>query len=93
MAQNALIQVRIEDELKHAADELFSDLGLDTPTAIRIFLKHAVNRQGLPFEVERNLPNFETITAIEESERIIRSPNAKRYSNFSELLTEVKNEI
>lgn len=37
MAQNTLIQVRVEDTLKKDADALFSDLGLDTSTAIRIF--------------------------------------------------------
>lgn len=37
MAQNTLIQVRIDDSLKKDADALFSYLGLNTPTAIRIF--------------------------------------------------------
>ena len=68
MAQNSLIQVRIDETLKREADELFTDLGFDTPTAIRIFLKHAVKRHGLPFEVGHPTPNAETISAIEEVE-------------------------
>lgn len=66
MAQNALIQVRVDNELKREADELFTDLGFDTPTAIRIFLKHAVMRRGLPFEVGYAVPNAETIAAMED---------------------------
>lgn len=90
---NALIQVRVDDSLKKDADALFSDLGLDTPTAIRIFLKQAIKRNGLPFDVAQPIPNAETIAAIEEAERISRDPSTKRYNNFSELLAEVENEV
>ncbi|MBR2493915.1 type II toxin-antitoxin system RelB/DinJ family antitoxin [Helicobacter sp.] len=47
-----LVQVRVEKELKDKADKLFNELGLDTTTAIRIFLKSAINNQGLPFKVQ-----------------------------------------
>lgn len=93
MAQNTLIQVRVEDSLKKDADALFSDLGLDTPTAIRIFLKQAIKRNGLPFDVAQPVPNAETIAAMEEADHISRDPSTKKYSNFSELLAEVQNEI
>ncbi len=93
MAQNTLIQVRVDDSLKKDADALFSDLGLDTPTAIRIFLKQAIKRNGLPFDVAQPVPNAETIAAMEEADRISRDPSTKRYSNFSELLREVQNEV
>ena len=93
MAQSALIQVRVEDELKKDADALFSDLGLDTPTAIRIFLKRAVKQQGMPFAVGQPTPNAETVEAMEEGDRILRDPSSKRYASFSELLAEVENEV
>lgn len=89
MAQNALIQVRVDDELKREADELFTDLGFDTPTAIRIFLKHAVKRHGLPFEVGQPIPNAETIAAMEETDRIARDPNVKSYTDVDEMMEEL----
>lgn len=46
------IQLRVDDFLKSAADELFTSLGLDTSTAIRIFLTMSVEAGGLPFEVK-----------------------------------------
>lgn len=92
MAQNALIQVRVDDSLKKEADALFTDLGFDTPTAIRIFLKQAIKQHGLPFEVVQHVPNAETIAAMEEADRISRDPNTKRYHSFSELLQEVQQE-
>lgn len=51
MAQNSLIQVRVEDELKQQADKLFTTIGMDTPTAIRLFLKQSIMRHGIPFPV------------------------------------------
>jgi DNA-damage-inducible protein J len=40
-----------------------------------------------------SVPNAETIAAMEEADRISRDPNAKRYSNFEELVAEVQNEV
>ena len=47
------LQIRVDDVMKNAADELFNSLGLDTSTAIRIFLSIAIETGGLPFEVKR----------------------------------------
>ncbi len=47
------LQIRVDDVMKSAADELFNSLGLDTSTAIRIFLSIAIETGGLPFEVKR----------------------------------------
>ena len=49
------IQVRVEDELKSKSDALFKDLGIDTTTAIRIFLTQAVATNGFPFEIKRQI--------------------------------------
>lgn len=90
MSQNSLIQVRVDDTMKKEADELFASLGFDTPTAIRIFLRQAIDLQGLPFEVVRHVPNAATIAALREAEQISQDSSAKRYPNFTELLKEVE---
>ena len=46
-----IIQVRVDDNLKESADLLFASLGLDTSTAIRIFLKASMKVGGIPFAV------------------------------------------
>jgi addiction module RelB/DinJ family antitoxin len=53
MSQTNLIQVRVDAELKRQAEELFADLGIDTPSAIRLFLKQAVSKNGIPFPITR----------------------------------------
>ena len=48
------IQVRVDQTLKVDAERLFLDIGLDIPTAIRLFLKQSLIKNGLPFPVERD---------------------------------------
>ncbi|MCI8653612.1 MAG: type II toxin-antitoxin system RelB/DinJ family antitoxin [Angelakisella sp.] len=51
------IQIRVDDTLKKEADALFASLGLDTTTAVRIFLNAAVENAGIPFSVQhREIP-------------------------------------
>ncbi len=45
------LQIRIDDDLRRAADDLFSAAGLDLSSAVRLFLRQSVIRHRLPFEV------------------------------------------
>ena len=82
-------QVRIDENLKKQASELFAQLGMDMSSAMNIFLRQCVLRGGLPFSVE--LPQYkpEVIEAMEEAKRISKNPDAKRYNNFSEALEDI----
>jgi len=53
MKNTSLVQARIDETLKQEVESLFDDLGLDIPTAIRLFLTQCVKREGLPFDVSR----------------------------------------
>lgn len=45
----SLLQIRVEDSLKDKATQVFDNLGIDTSIAVRMFLKHAVMENGIPF--------------------------------------------
>ena len=45
------VQIRIDENLKKQATELFSQLGIDMSSAMTIFLRQCVMRRGLPFDV------------------------------------------
>ena len=47
----SLLQVRVEDSLKDQAAVVFENLGIDTSTAVRMFLKRAVMENGIPFKM------------------------------------------
>jgi len=52
------LQVRIDSNLRREADGVFADIGLDTNSAIRLFLRQAVIRRAFPFEVISSDPFF-----------------------------------
>ena len=82
-------QVRIDENLKKQATELFSQLGMDMSGAMNIFLRQCVMRGGLPFDVVVPQYKPEVIEAMEEAKRISRDPNTKRYSSFSDAMEEL----
>ncbi|MBR4752662.1 MAG: type II toxin-antitoxin system RelB/DinJ family antitoxin [Thermoguttaceae bacterium] len=63
----ATLQIRLSDDLKARADELFVSLGLDTSTAVRIFLTSAIENGGLPFPVRRRSIPAELRDAIRDA--------------------------
>ena len=79
-------QVRIDENLKKQAVELFGQLGMDLSSAMNIFLRQCVLRGGLPFSVELPKYNAEVIDAMEEAKRISKDSETKRYKSFSEAL-------
>lgn len=82
------INIRVDENLKKQASELFSDLGLDMSTAINIFLRQSVMRDGIPFEIVREIPNAETAAAIKEVQEMKKHPELyKHYNNIDDLWT------
>lgn len=56
----SFLQVRVDEDLKKKASELYDSLGLDLSSAIRIFLYASLRAGGFPFDVrdERYDVNF-----------------------------------
>ena len=81
--------VRIDENIKNQATELFSQLGMDMSSAMNIFLRPCVMRGGLPFDVVVPQYKPEVIEAMEEAKRISKDPKTKRYSSFSDDMEEL----
>ncbi|MCL2152825.1 MAG: type II toxin-antitoxin system RelB/DinJ family antitoxin [Oscillospiraceae bacterium] len=82
------IQIRVDDQLKDSADLLFSSLGLDTSTAIRMFLVASMEEGGIPFPVKRR--NGRDI-AIKEA--ISRRKSGARFYTIEECLSDMDGAI
>ena len=52
--QNAMktLQVRVSDDLRSDADVVLNEIGLDMPTAIRLYLNKIVQTRSIPFSLE-----------------------------------------
>ena len=73
MNKSSRVEARMDNDLKQAAEAIFSQLGVSPSEAIRIFYKQVALHQGFPFDIR--IPNAETIAALQElnhPERLIR---------------------
>lgn len=63
----ATLQIRLDDNLKEKSDALFTSLGMDTSTAVRIFLTLSVENDGLVFPIQHRKPDYSLKKAIFDS--------------------------
>lgn len=61
---NSLIQLRIDEQLKAEATDIYEKLGLDLPTAIRIFLTRSVQEKGIPFNMTLKNDHYRAEAAV-----------------------------
>ena len=89
------IQVRVDDDIKTKADMLFKDLGMDTTTAIRIFLVQAIANDGFPFEIKKKTVNpYRTLSESEFMDKLETSRmHAKQgdYRDADDVIAEMRN--
>ena len=78
------IQVRVDDELKIKSDHLFKELGMDTTTAIRIFLTQSVANNGFPFEIKKVTRN--PYAALTEDDMLSMLEAARFHSQQGEVI-------
>ena len=87
----AMIQVRVDDDLKVQATKVFEELGLDLSTAIRMFLKRSVMCKGIPFGMiinEERKPATKALEAMRRSQE-----RAKENGTCNLTLDEINEEI
>ena len=75
-----MIRARIPRSLKKSAECVFSEIGISTTQAIRLFLKQVELHRGLPFPV--SIPNEETVAAMKQANR---PATLQRDGSFREL--------
>lgn len=71
---NTNLNVRIDKDIKKAAEEVYAELGFNMSTAINMFLRASIRKGGIPFDLTLDVPNKETLEAIEEGRRLAIDP-------------------
>jgi DNA-damage-inducible protein J len=85
--QTSNLNIRIDEELKKQAEQLFSDLGMNMTTAFNIFVRQAIRQGGIPFEIKLDTPNDETIAAMKD---VNNSRNMSRtFDNIDDLMSDL----
>ena len=81
MAATALVQAKIEPELKSSVEKHFANFGMDTSTAIRIFLKKVDQTKSIPFHIGMEM---------EEEPECSYEPNEKFAAYLDKALADIK---
>ena len=66
MAKTAIIQARIDPEVKHKAQNIFTKLNITMSEAISLFLTQVTLNKGIPFDIR--IPNELTTKTLHDSE-------------------------
>ena len=88
---NGLLQLRIDDTLRKEASDVYSQLGLDLPTAIRMFLTRSVQVRGIPFSMILPEENYKATAAVAAMKRM--SNDAENAGVADMTLDEINAEI
>jgi len=93
----ANINIRIDQKLKKAANEVLSNVGLDMSSAVKLFLTQMVIAKKIPFRVltvNGFTPEFEEelLKDIAEAEEEVRSGKRKPYDNVHQMFEDILNE-
>jgi len=87
----SVIQIRVDDELKKQADFICGELGIDLPTAIRMFLKRTVLHNGIPFSMVLTDRSYNEASAVRALWQL--SEDARNNGTANMTLEEIDQEI
>ena len=90
MAKTANINIRIEPDVKHNAEDLFGSFGICITDAINIFLRTSIMEGGFPFAIKQPSYNIETLSALAEARDILSGKvQTKTYNSPEELFEDL----
>ena len=94
MPNQVLVQFRVDSELKKEVTEIYNALGLDLPTAFRMFMMRTKMERGLPFSAvlpDTNVTLSESAQAFEELRREAADVPEMTLDEINDLIAEVRN--
>lgn len=62
------LQIRLPEKLRDQADAVLADMGLDLPTAVRLYLTKVVQTRSIPFALEATGVTVETVDVDPETQ-------------------------
>ena len=84
------LNIRMDKKVKEDAEKIFGELGLNMTSAINIFLRASIRESGIPFALKLDVPNEETMRAIEEAKRIALDDSVETFDNMEDLKESLK---
>ena len=61
------LTIRVDDNVKKQSQLILSNLGMDLSSAINIFLRQVILKEGIPFIIDSGTVNKETYEAMKDA--------------------------
>ena len=87
----AIVQFRVDDNLKLQASSVYEKLGIDLSSALRMFMKRSVLVNGIPFSMVLEEDTYDSKKAIAAMNRL--NASAKESGTADMTLDEINAEI
>ncbi len=83
------LNLRLDADTKAQVESILNDMGLNFTTAVNIYFKQILRTGEIPFKIKADVPNNETIKAMEETEALLKAPDTKYYTDVDRLFEDL----
>jgi DNA-damage-inducible protein J len=66
------INIRMDENIKKQAEDLFADMGLNMTTAVNVFVRQTLRQGGIPFEITTETDQFYSSANMKRLEHSIK---------------------
>ena len=85
-----VVQARIDEESRKAAEEIFRRMGMSISDGIRIFINQVINQNGLPFQPRLPTEDEFIAKAVAEAEEDIKAGRIRGpYTDVDEMMRDI----
>lgn len=91
MAESITTTIRIDSDIKAQATELFDELGITMSAAVTTFLKAAIRKQGMPFDLNISAPERPTPNANSALNSAFVARKDEFYTTYADIQAELQN--
>ena len=74
MSTSTSMNINIDPDVKQQFEDFCDNVGMSVSTAVNLFVHRVIKDNKLPFEIKGDMPNDETLEALEEVKRFEENP-------------------
>ena len=87
----ANVNVRIDENVKRKAEDVFAKIGITPSAAINMFYVQVIRTKSIPFEPKAEIPNETTIAALKEVEEMEKNNTGRAFNSVDDLMEDLMN--
>lgn len=80
------VTIRVDSEIKEGASRIAEHFGFDLSSVTRAFYKQMIRENRIPLNLSDPEPNAESLSAIQETDEMVRTGSGQSYATGRELI-------